>query len=69
MIIAVYKQSKLVRLHCSSCRDIIDTPLQSFTDKQNVCLVEGNPRQTSSEDKLFDLKQAGLVGKKSLHEY
>ena len=27
----VYKQSKLVRLHCSSCGDIIDTFLQSFT--------------------------------------
>ncbi|XP_023337268.1 uncharacterized protein LOC111708199 [Eurytemora carolleeae] len=27
-----------------------------------ILLVEGNPRQTSSEDKLFDLKQAGLVG-------
>ena len=29
--IAVYKQSKLVSLHCSSCGDIIDTSLQSFT--------------------------------------
>jgi len=29
--IAVYKQSKLDRLHCSSCGDIIDSSLQSFT--------------------------------------
>ncbi len=29
--IAVYKQSKIVRIHCSSCGDIIDTSLQSFT--------------------------------------
>ena len=28
---AVYKQSKLVRLHCLSFGDIIDTSLQSFT--------------------------------------
>ena len=28
---AVYKQSKLVRLHCSSCGHVIDTSLQSFT--------------------------------------
>ena len=27
---AVYKQIKLVRLHCSSCKDVIDTSLQSF---------------------------------------
>ena len=27
----LYKQSKLVSLHCSSCGDIIDTSLQSFT--------------------------------------
>ena len=26
----VYKQSKLVRLRCSSCGDIIDTSLQTF---------------------------------------
>ena len=26
-----YKQSKLVRLHCSSCEDIINTSLQPFT--------------------------------------
>ena len=29
--IAVYKQSKLVRLHCSSCGDLKNTSLQSFT--------------------------------------
>ena len=29
--ITEYKHSKLVRLHSSSCRDIIDTSLQPFT--------------------------------------
>ena len=38
--ITVNKQSKLVRLHCSSCGDIIETSLQPFTVFIKLTLAE-----------------------------